>query len=166
MLFRSAELQDALQSTHIEGKGKADFTQFVPEEGVEVEYLNLHENTKEITIPMKNTFKFKAKINDDVSFSGSLENMEITVDAKNDADWLKLDLRNVLLKIAYNSNATGKIQVGLSDATDSKALKKVKEAFENGQPCEKSFTLGKVPIVGIPGMRVYVSIGVEYVLQE
>lgn len=157
-----AELQDALQSTHIEGQGKADFTQFIPEEGVEVEYLNLHENTKEITVPMKNTFTFKAKINDDVSFSGSLENMEITVDAKNDADWLKLDLRNVLLKIAYNSNATGKIQVGLSDATDVKKIKKAKEAFENGKPCEKSFTLGKVPIVGIPGMRIFVSIGVEY----
>lgn len=155
-----AELQETLQSTHIEGKGRADFSQFVPEEGVEVKYLNSFESTRDIKVPF-GTFEFKAQIDDDVSFSGKVKT-EITVDAKNDADWLKLDLRNVLFKIGYNGESTGKIQVGLSDATDKKAIEKAKNAFENGKKCKNSFTLGKVPIVGIPGMRIYVSIGVEY----
>lgn len=158
-----AELQDALQSIHIEGKGTADFTQFIPEEGVEVEYLNSKEKARGENVSL-DIFKFKAKINDDISLSGNIDEIELEVETKNEMNcsWPKVDCKNVMGKINFTGKSTGKIQVGLSDATDDEEIEDVKEAFENGKPCSQKITLGKVPIVGIPGMRIYISIGVEY----
>ena len=71
---------------------------------------------------------------------------------------------DAMLKIEPDLDLEAGIYVGTADggAIDKATMDKVKRAFANGYRCKGSIHLGKVPVVGIPGVRVFIEFGLAY----
>ncbi len=157
-----AEIQDAIKSMNFEGELYADFSQFEPAEGVVV---NLPA-TRTVTTPDLGSMPFTLSISDNVKVKGKVD-AKISVSAKADVDfgwkWPPIDCKNLYFRLDPDLDVEAGIYVGDADgAIDQETYDKVKKAFENGNRCKGSINLGKVPVVGIPGVRVYIDLGLAY----
>lgn len=158
------EMQEAIENMNFEGKLHADFSQFEPAEGVVVN----RPQTRSITTPDIGSMPFEFEIPgiDNVKVKGKLD-ADITVSAKGDAkfvwDWPPIYCKNVMLKLDPDLDVEAGIYAGISEgAIDRNTMDKVKKAFANGNKCKGTRNLGRVPVVGIPGVRIYIELGLAY----
>lgn len=159
-----SEMNETIESMEFEGKLQADFSQFEPAEGVTIG----QPKARSVTTPDIGSLNFEIEIpgSDHIKVKGKFDT-RITVTAKGDVEtaWAipPIKLKNVMLKLDSDLDVEAGIYVGDSEgAIDEETMDKVKKAFANGNRCKGSLNLGKVPVVGIPGVRVYVELGLAY----
>lgn len=156
------KIEEAIKSMNMQGKLHADVSQFEPAEGVR---MSAPEG-RSISTPNYGKFPFEVEIpgSDHIKIKGSLD-LKITADAIVDFQlgMRKPICKNVMFTLNPNANLEAGIYVGDSEgAIDQQTLDKVKRAFANGYKCKGSINLGKIPLVGIPGCRVYADVGMAY----
>lgn len=159
-----AEIQEAIESMDFEGEVHADFSQFEPAEGVIVSRPQARSVTTpdigsmpfEFAIPGTDNIKVKGKLDADVTVT-------VKADVKTAWAWPPVYCKNVMMKLDPDLDVEAGIYAGTSEgAIDKESMEKVKKAFANGNRCKGSINLGKVPVVGIPGARIYIKFGLAY----
>lgn len=164
-----ADLNEVIENMNIEGTTKADFSKFIPGENVIVDIPEADTNARSVTTPDIGKMTFEISLGDNIAVKGSL-NADITITTKCDIDarfaWPPLDFKNIMLKLDPRLDVEAGIYVGDSEgAIDEETLEKVKDAFKNGKKCKGTINLGKLPVVGIPGCRIYLEFGMQYSLE-
>ena len=163
------EMQEAIESMDFEGKLRADFSQFEPAEGVVVSRPKSRiMRAPSMTTPDIGSMPFEIEIPgiDNVKIKGKLD-ADVTVSTKADVkavpDWPPIYCKNVMLKLDPDLDVEAGIYAGISEgAIDKETMNKVKKAFANGNRCKGTINLGKVPVIGIPGARIYIEFGLAY----
>lgn len=164
------EMEDVVESMHVEGTGEANLSEFIPEENVVVDEPMLMSVSEDgVTTPDLGSITFEVKLNDNVSVKGKLSG-DLTFQTKCDVSpkWgmPPFNFNNVMLKTVARLNVEAGFYVGTSEgAIDEATMNKVVDAFKNGKRCKGTINLGKIPIQITAGVRVYVEVGLMYSLE-
>lgn len=152
-------IEETLEYLDIQGEASVDIGGFIPAEGIEIIEDNEPEardinidKEDEINFPGTINLKIKKKLSDELSINGnfSLAIPKISYKADVNVGLFNVDVNNAYLKFLADIKLTGSLV--LSD-----------EDF-NGK-CDGFIELGKIPVVGIPGVAIYVELGAYYSVQ-
>ncbi|MDD7794505.1 carboxypeptidase regulatory-like domain-containing protein [Clostridium sp. 'White wine YQ'] len=156
------KIEETLEYIDAQGYGTVDMSRFIPEEGVGVAQtntsriitnaLNVNEGGSisgpgEIKLTVDKELQNKMKLAGEVS----IKIPEVLYKADVDVGLFNIDVNNVYLKFKEEAKATGKVTLFSDEGSTPK-----KDGF---------IELGKVPIVGIPGVAIYAEIGLGYTFE-
>ena len=151
------EIEETLEYIDIQGNAYVDASRFIPAEGIEViespeQRINIDEEgslsrpgTVDLNINKKiGNFKLEGKLAFNVP--------EVSYKADIDVGLLDVDVNNAFLKVKFDSKLTGKISIKSDDDEDNEYI-------------DGAFDLGKIPVVGIPGVGIYIEVKMEYTVE-
>lgn len=155
------EIEETLDYVDAEGYGTIDMSGFIPAEGVELTQnsemslkgVSLVDVEGTIGSNKKISFTINKELNDNTKLKGDFSFSLPSVAYKADIDvgWRGMDINNVYLKFPMSVELDGSlVREGDGD------LGGKKDGF---------IELGKVPVVGIPGIGIYVEIGLAYTVE-
>ncbi|MDV4149916.1 LPXTG cell wall anchor domain-containing protein [Clostridium sp. AL.422] len=149
------KIEETLEYIDVQGYATGDFSNFIPEEGVEV-----IENTTQdsrINLDMEGsspnlgsyTLKIKKEIgNGEISGEVKLVLPKIEYKVDMDINFLDIDINNVYFKISDETETALSVRLGVDD-----------DSFPTGP---RLIDLGKLPVYGIPGAAAVVKIALYY----
>lgn len=154
------EIEKTLDAINVQGPATVDMSNFIPAEGVSFEKNNMESrgNLTDITGsvggPGSLSFSVEKKIDDIGEFAVSLsvDLPKILYKADVDIGLSGIDVNNVFIKFPIKVEADGSFVHGKADGNLNKTF----------PPVDGLFELGKIPVVGIPGVTVYVELSAEY----
>lgn len=159
------EIEETLDYIDIQGVEDVDMKGFIPEEGVIVmpnnNPLARISIDEEGSLNGSGSIKFSVdkEISTHAKISGNIEIKIPKVSYKADIDvgLTDVDINNVYLKFLSEIKVTGGINISnLNNNNEDGYLT---------DPLDGIVTLGKVPVVGIPGVTVYAEIGLAYSIE-
>lgn len=177
------EIYEVLDSVNISGTGAVDMEEFIPSENVTS--FGSSSFIRDINIDVKGSlegpgevaFETEKELGDYISLYGGLNVNLPIVKYKADADigWFSIDVNDAYVKISPVLEFEGGIKAG-TDQDDLDEDSKIHDIFNT--PFRPSFdlnnlvkaddgliTLGKLPIVGVPGVCAYVEVGLSYEIE-
>lgn len=162
------EIQETLKSINVEGTQNVDMNDFIPAEGVTIKQQSqvtsqnfTQENIKSRNLDLVSTaaaidfgtlsLSATHKINNNIEISAdiSIKNLKLEHKVDMNVDWHGVNLNDVYLKALFDIEITGGVTVKNESGTNPK----------NG-----FFTIGKIPVLGVPGIGMYVEISIGYEL--
>lgn len=153
------EIEETLDYVDVQGYGTIDMSQFIPDEGISIINDDEEQNKRMsidseggVSYPGAIKLAISQKIDSNLFINGSVafELKEVLYKADIDVNLSNVDINNVFLKFDTNTKLIGSISV---KSSDSSALK------------DGIIKLGKVPIVGIPGVTIYAQLAAEYTVE-
>ena len=158
------EINEVYEKLHMEGTTTADFSDFVPAEGVTVNYTGKNTRSSS-TLPdggIIDTIEFNFKLLDDLSVKGVLK-PDIAVTYKGEEN----DNNNFLIVYTKSQIEAGVYSSAFSgsdenEVIDPATLKKVEEEFNKNGSCNGTYVIGTLPI---PSTPVVLEFGLQYTLE-
>ena len=154
------KIEEVLEYIDAQGNATVDISGFIPAEGVEVIEGNSPE-ARGINIDHEGSIGGGESIN--LSISKEVDYFEITGDisfnlpsikykADIDVGFFDVDINNVYLKFPMSVDLNGSISIS-------------SEPEENVEITDEFFELGSIPVAGIPGIMIYVEVGLTYSME-
>lgn len=151
------KMEEVLSYLDVQDAASVDMSKFIPAEGVEI---NIDDTPQarididqegSISGPGAINLSFDKKISDTFKLAGSVDFSLPKISYKADVNvgLFDIDINNVFLKFQTKTKAIGKLSANVGSGNI-------------GNKKDGLIELGKVPIVGIPGVAIYAQIGLEY----
>ena len=155
------EIQETLDYIDAEGYGTIDMSRFIPAEGVKIIQDSATFSRRASLVDVEGTigsnkkvsFTINKELTDNTKLKGDLSFSLPSVAYKADIDvgWRGIDVNNVYLKFPMSAELDASlVREGEGDLSGKK------DGF---------IEIGKVPVAGVPGIGVYVEIGLAYTVE-
>lgn len=155
------EMGDTLESVDVQGYGNIDMSGFIPAEGVTVVNTNsssmrgnISDATGTLGGPGQIEFEIKKSLGIGEIFGTFKVNLDkILYKADIDLGWSGFDINNVYLKVPKEIEIDGGFKIEDDGYPDEDLVK------------DGILELGKIPVAGVPGINVYIEVGLKYDLE-
>ncbi|MGL5353007.1 MAG: carboxypeptidase-like regulatory domain-containing protein, partial [Clostridium sp.] len=155
VLTSEPKMEEALNYIDAQGLGTIDMSKFVPAEGVEITQEDTPETfdingegsiggVGKVKLSVEKELESGITLATNVDFSLP----KVSYKADVDLGFASVDVNNVYLKFLSETVVTSEISMGADGQV--------------GGGCDGLIELGKVPVVGIPGVTIYAQIGLAY----
>ncbi len=166
------QIQEVIDDIDIQGTGTVDLDEFIPDENVTSfgtsRILNDIDVKGSLSGPGKVSFEADKDLGDNVSLYGELgiDLPKVKYKADVDIGWFSVDVNDAYIKLPANLEFEGGVKMATDD-NDNTIGTPYRPSFDLGnlKADDGLITLGKVPVVGIPGIAAYVEVALKYSIE-